>query len=1620
MDKFNKSHKFILSDKDKFYNWIYPTLEDVIMTETYHSNKEYSDFILSQGQKYVKEFLVKSPYRALLLFHGLGTGKTCSALITTEELIKEKHVLLFIPASLKQNWLNELTYCGNPLYTEKKLIYKNYTFINYNSSDIKKVYTQKGIINNFYLGSIIKYTVKDINKIGKIIEIKEGIFNEKKYEVNDIVVQILEDIDKQINIDKGEIFTEELNIYNNSVELYENINPFDNKIIIFDEFHNFIVTISNILKKLTKLTSIQQTKINVYNHLKTAINCKIILLSGTPIVNNSYEISYISNILNGATTIYKFEYMITSNKILSQIEKIKSIIIEKINFINYINIDFINNYLYIYITFNPNYFYNRDEYYLEKNITYYDTINKKISTFKKQVEIILKEFNLNPIFIKLKNTELSNNYMPENSADFITKFLESEYDMEYNISYFKSIKNLNVIKTLLAGKISYIKGEIPTKSIKYDIHIEFGQEQENKYIFVRNQEIQSSKKSSKNTDDINLSSLRSKSRQICNIYIPLNEIMLDENLYDSEEDDDLSDDENTKSISITKKNELELKINKFIKFYFDITNDDITTEISDLNIELENMKLINNIEKILLLENKKNNIIINIILNKIKKYSTKFSFLIDKLIKSKNNDYIDKDKIYPTGKVLIYSDFRDIKSGGVNFIGKLLEIPYFNFISFNNLFLLSKDFEKIFSSDDEKEQYKITFFNNILKNKIIEEYIKILDLNPQYKNNVFYLWQTSNVRSARDNYIAHIIYNCDENKYGQLLRIIFITKSGSEGISFKAVRQIHIIEPYWQLTRNKQVVGRGIRYQSHNQLEQSKHNVFVYNYLSTFSNNTGMINLPSDNNLTTDQYITAVSYKKQSIIDNFYDILKSVSLDCPYNNEQLECYSFNNIFYNNDIKTQPIFLNNSINTLNLEKKHLPAYLINIYHHKYILHNFILYDYEKYYLHNILIKIGYIDKNTDLLNLHITRNYFNNFTCYIPQLLETDFKLNNLTNNVFGDITNKFTRVSNLLLGGIGNNIETYSINDTLEDDEEEDEEDDEENEEDSENDFSDEDDEEEDNEKKVDYNKKFKTTSLKHINKLKDSILNNIENKSITYFNNISFNINENDYTYNINDYIFLYDSFMNEKILAGKITQITNLYITVNDIRIPLIKYKGAIIILYKIKLKNMFLKELSNDILTLYLYSDLLLNIYNKYYKNDILDKIITIIHYKIKSNYKINAKLFLIEEEQKSTQNINKDLLENIIQTISSDTINSDLIDEPISTEFISEFPTNIFNINSSEYDEILQLYINIINNYYALYKEFLEQSFKKPYFSNNTLNIISKNIILNLKNNSANSILLEQNKNLYLEIIKYYFLFETSLNIEIDESEFKLKTDKTFKGIIKSFIMKNFIDDIYKETIPELKKEFRDQYIKKIIIILDENSNNDFISHLTTIKTNNFMYESEFNLVKYLFLLKETINTSNYNIYDVEKLLLSDESPIHNIFETNQINLLEYINNTPDLINIKIPKKKTKKTKTTDSESTTKKSKKSKKNKESKESKESKKNKESKESEESNKFKDYQEDYINEDLEQSEDLSEQPSPARPITIYDDEQPLKEFSENKPLVINPPLFDEEEKKTILESDS
>ena len=55
---------YILSDKNKFYNWVYPKYEHTYFEEKKHENPQYPNFILTQGQKYVKDFFVNSHERA--------------------------------------------------------------------------------------------------------------------------------------------------------------------------------------------------------------------------------------------------------------------------------------------------------------------------------------------------------------------------------------------------------------------------------------------------------------------------------------------------------------------------------------------------------------------------------------------------------------------------------------------------------------------------------------------------------------------------------------------------------------------------------------------------------------------------------------------------------------------------------------------------------------------------------------------------------------------------------------------------------------------------------------------------------------------------------------------------------------------------------------------------------------------------------------------------------------------------------------------------------------------------------------------------------------------------------------------------------------------------------------------------------------------------------------------------------------------------------------------------------------------------------------------------------------------------------------------------------------------
>lgn len=60
------------------------------------------------------------------------------------------------------------------------------------------------------------------------------------------------------------------------------------------------------------------------------------------------------------------------------------------------------------------------------------------------------------------------------------------------------------------------------------------------------------------------------------------------------------------------------------------------------------------------------------------------------------------------------------------------------------------------------------------------------------------------------------------------MQVLFISKAGGEGLDLKGTSSIVILEPSWNRSLEQQVIGRGVRYKSHESLDVSKRNVDIY------------------------------------------------------------------------------------------------------------------------------------------------------------------------------------------------------------------------------------------------------------------------------------------------------------------------------------------------------------------------------------------------------------------------------------------------------------------------------------------------------------------------------------------------------------------------------------------------------------------------------------------------------------------------------------------------------------------------------------------------------------------------------------------------------------------------
>lgn len=222
--------------------------------------------------------------------------------------------------------------------------------------------------------------------------------------------------------------------------------------------------------------------------------------------------------------------------------------------------------------------------------------------------------------------------------------------------------------------------------------------------------------------------------------------------------------------------------------------------------------------------------------NELKQRSCKFYRLIKNIKQNKKN------------KIIIYSNFTN--EYGLTLIKKLLE-----FYGFTN-------YKDVYDSGGLKSNYK----------------------NP--KDYTIYATFTG---TESDNYRNEVknFFNAPENKDGKNLKIMLISPAGKEGLTLLGVREIHIMEPYWNKSRIQQIEGRGFRSCSHKFLPASDRNIKTFLYLATIKNQKPETKGKKTKKLdyiknvkSVDEYIYEMSEKKDELNKEFNDLLKLNSLDC--------------------------------------------------------------------------------------------------------------------------------------------------------------------------------------------------------------------------------------------------------------------------------------------------------------------------------------------------------------------------------------------------------------------------------------------------------------------------------------------------------------------------------------------------------------------------------------------------------------------------------------------------------------------------------------------------------------------------------------------------------------------
>jgi hypothetical protein len=932
-----------LKENEKSNESLYPNLNDEKFNIKIASKKEFNDtkydgtiyknikehadalanadFEIQPHQAFVKNFMsFQTPYNSLLLFHGLGSGKTCSAIGVSEEMrdyMKQmginKRIIIVASENVQDNFKLQL-------FDERKLklvdgvwniractgnkLLKEINPMNMKGMSREKVISQiKTIINTYYifLGYVqfANYIIKTMNYDE---EIKKQFAKptKKKKPGQKSKIQMLKDVKIELN----------------SRIIKRLSNEFDNRLIVIDEVHNIRKTDDNENKKVA---------LNLELLVKAAKNMRFLLLSATPMYNSYKEIAWLLNLMNTNDRRGRIKVSdIFDNK--GEIKNEELLIRKATGYISFVRGE--NPYTFPYRVY-PNEF-AKDKTFPAIKYPSYQMNLKKIKHEEKKRVLSLYLTKLEEcsncgkcqycvyryIIFNLRNKKFSITTktgqvraMPsfENMESFGYTLLQTPLEsliISYPIQGLKNImdempreklseefepafsesseKNIDEAEEVeespgpiseatveseatfdsKATTLSEAEEEPIQVKTKPPLIIEDSDDDTNELIKINKDILKDVPIVKQDSDDdsfeIKKEIIREERKQIkkpkmvieSSSTSPVKTLVDEPEIIETEVETpkivarshqgvDTSGGKKTTSSSssqkassfhidphqLTGKGGLERMMN-----FVDEKSPPLKGEFEYKHSTLNTYGKI--FEK-----------------DKISNYSVKIKSILD-------NIYNEKTGVVSEGVILIYSQYID--SG---LIPMALALEEMGFTRYGQ-----QGIKPLFKNrPSEIVDVRTMKPPTDKKNFIPARYSMITGDSRLSPNNDF------EIKGLTDD--NKITGNIDGNK----VKVVLISKAGSEGIDFKFIRQIHILEPWYNMNRIEQIIGRGVRNFSHALLPFEKRNVEIFMY--------GTI-LGENKEEAADVYVYRVAEFKAVQIGKVTRVLKETAVDCIINDGQ--------------------------------------------------------------------------------------------------------------------------------------------------------------------------------------------------------------------------------------------------------------------------------------------------------------------------------------------------------------------------------------------------------------------------------------------------------------------------------------------------------------------------------------------------------------------------------------------------------------------------------------------------------------------------------------------------------------------------------------------------------------